>query len=82
MRAFLYERRGRPHQDHNETDHEKKDNTPSGVFDADLMAPNLTAFPLLSYVDYYEAILEAGEVIFIPANCPHQVINLDMVRVR
>ncbi|DBA05354.1 TPA: hypothetical protein N0F65_007516 [Lagenidium giganteum] len=30
-------------------------------------------------VEIYEDVLEAGEVLFIPANCPHQVQNLEKV---
>jgi hypothetical protein len=37
--------------------------------------------PLLRPGEIYEDILEAGEVLFIPADCPHQVQNLDKVRV-
>ncbi|RQM19949.1 hypothetical protein B5M09_008108 [Aphanomyces astaci] len=51
-----------------------------GKFDADLMAPNMTAFPLLRHVPVYDGVLEAGEVMFIPADCPHQVVNLELVR--
>ncbi|ETV68168.1 hypothetical protein, variant 1 [Aphanomyces astaci] len=49
-----------------------------GKFDADLMAPNMTAFPLLRHVPVYDGVLEAGEVMFIPADCPHQVVNLEL----
>ncbi|ETV98110.1 hypothetical protein H310_08854 [Aphanomyces invadans] len=49
-----------------------------GKFDADLMAPNTSAFPLLRHVQVFEGVLEAGEIMFIPADSPHQVVNLDL----
>jgi hypothetical protein len=50
-----------------------------GIFASDLINPDLDKFPLLSQIDYYEDILHAGELIFIPADCPHQVQNLELV---
>jgi hypothetical protein len=50
-----------------------------GIFASDLINPDFDKFPLLSQVDYYEDILHAGELIFIPADCPHQVQNLELV---
>lgn len=35
---------------------------------------------LLEPGEVFEDVLEAGEVLFIPADCPHQVRNLDTVR--
>lgn len=35
---------------------------------------------LLTDDEVFEDVLEAGEVLFIPADCPHQVRNLDTVR--
>ncbi|KAH9075374.1 hypothetical protein Ae201684P_004054 [Aphanomyces euteiches] len=39
---------------------------------------DLEAHPLMQHAHIYEGVLEAGEVIFIPADSPHQVVNLDM----
>lgn len=38
---------------------------------------DLETYPELSDAVFYETILEAGEVIFIPGGSPHQVSNLD-----
>ena len=43
----------------------------------DFFRPDLDRFPLLEKARPVEAILEPGEVIFIPANWSHQVISLD-----
>ena len=58
-----------------------------GKFDANLLHPrrdhshNSSAFPLVNEADLYDDVLEAGEIIFIPGDCPHQVENLERVRV-
>ncbi|KAH9185893.1 hypothetical protein AeNC1_012130 [Aphanomyces euteiches] len=62
-RPFLYER--------------VQDGSPA-KFDVDLFDPDLEAHPLMQHAHIYEGVLEAGEVIFIPADSPHQVVNLDM----
>ncbi|KAF0690494.1 Aste57867_18119 [Aphanomyces stellatus] len=63
QRPFLYERIA---------------DTERGKFDADLFAPDLEKYPLLAYVDMYDDVLGEGEVMYIPADCPHQVENLDL----
>jgi Cupin-like domain len=43
----------------------------------DLFHPDLERFPLIEKARPVEAVLEPGEVIFIPARWAHQVISLD-----
>ncbi|KAL3877711.1 hypothetical protein ACJMK2_035376 [Sinanodonta woodiana] len=47
------------------------------VFDVDLSCPDLEQYPLLRNVQPRECILEPGDVLFVPAGCPHRVENLD-----
>ena len=44
----------------------------------DLSAPDLSRYPLLSHTTPLECILQASEVLFVPAGCPHRVENLDI----
>ena len=46
------------------------------TFQVDLSSPDLSRYPLLSLTHPRECILEAGEVLFVPAGCPHRVENL------
>lgn len=48
-------------------------------FDVNLMEPNFDKYPLQRFTVHYEEILGPGEIIFIPAACPHQVQNLDQI---
>ena len=43
------------------------------VFEVDLATPDLVKYPLLSYTHPKECVLQPGEVLFVPAGCPHQV---------
>ena len=44
-------------------------------FSADLFNPNFTAHPLLALATVYHVTLYPGDMLFIPAGSPHQVIN-------
>ena len=44
---------------------------------ADFTELNMNYYPALSCVTPRECILCAGEVLFVPAGCPHKVENLD-----
>ena len=46
-------------------------------FAVELSAPDLSQHPLLSLTTPLESVLQAGEVLFVPAGCPHWVENLD-----
>lgn len=46
------------------------------VFEADIRNPNLENQPLLHLTHPSECILNEGEVLFVPAGCPHRVENL------
>ena len=46
------------------------------VFPTDLFNLNNRKYPTVKYATIYEAILEPGEVIFIPSAAPHQVLNI------
>jgi len=52
-------------------------NYDSDNFFADIYKPNYEKFPLLRFATVYETILEAGDLLFVPAGTPHQVRNLD-----
>lgn len=45
-------------------------------FDGDLFAPDFIQHPLLARVKLITATLEPGELLFVPAETPHQVENL------
>lgn len=47
------------------------------VFEVDLTRPDLNTHPLLSLTCPRECILQPGELLFVPARCPHRVENLD-----
>lgn len=61
-------------------------NPSAGRFNADLMQKFMNGDDDIEWADVlrdeglYEDILEAGEVLFLPSECPHQVRNLDTVR--
>lgn len=61
----------RPLYDESATDENK--------FAGNILEPDLETHPLQKYTLFYESILEAGEIIFIPAACPHQVKNLELI---
>ena len=46
------------------------------TFEADLSEVNLNKYPALSSVTPKECILCPGEVLLVPAGCPHRVENL------
>lgn len=48
-------------------------------FAVDVFNPNFKTHPLFARAKMYEAVQEAGDLIFIPANCPHAVRNLDQI---
>ncbi|CAG2212437.1 unnamed protein product [Mytilus edulis] len=47
------------------------------VFAVDLSRPDLTQYPLLQLTTPIECVLEPGDVLFVPAGCPHRVKNLE-----
>jgi hypothetical protein len=47
------------------------------LFTADLMAPNFDKHPGLDGMLVYEALLEPGDVLFIPEGWGHQALNLE-----
>ncbi|XP_052791172.1 uncharacterized protein LOC128225165 [Mya arenaria] len=46
-------------------------------FRVDLDSPDLSQFPLLAHTHPVQCVLEPGEVLFVPAGCPHRVENLE-----
>lgn len=53
------------------------DSSMDPTFEADLIERNLKKYPALSCVTPRECILCAGDVLFVPAGCPHKVENLE-----
>ena len=51
-------------------------NSTDATFEVDLSSPDLTPHPLLALTHPRECILKAGELLFVPAGCPHRVENL------
>nr|XP_022313990.1 F-box protein At1g78280-like [Crassostrea virginica] len=51
-------------------------NSMDPIFEADLTSPNLEKQPLLHLTHPTECILTEGEVLFVPAGCPHRVENM------
>ncbi|XP_066299717.1 bifunctional arginine demethylase and lysyl-hydroxylase PSR-like [Branchiostoma lanceolatum] len=47
------------------------------TFDVDVFNPDVQKYPLLSQTHPRECILQPGELLFVPAGCPHRVENLD-----
>lgn len=47
------------------------------VFAVDLDKPDTKLFPLLSRAQPIQCVLEPGELLFVPAGCPHRVENLE-----
>lgn len=52
------------------------------IFQVDALNPDLEKYPAAAYLGQtnggpYEGVLEEGDLIFIPADCPHFVANLD-----
>jgi hypothetical protein len=47
------------------------------LFTADLVAPNFHKHPGLDGMLVYEALLEPGDVLFIPEGWGHQALNLE-----
>ena len=47
------------------------------VFEVDLGEPDLSRHPLLSLTSPYECLLRQGDLLFVPAGCPHRVENLE-----
>lgn len=48
-----------------------------GSFDFDTFNPDFTKYPKLCDAVMHEAILEPGEILFVPNSAPHGVHNLD-----
>ncbi|XP_052263433.1 lysine-specific demethylase 8-like isoform X2 [Dreissena polymorpha] len=46
-------------------------------FSIDLSSPDMKQFPLLAQTSPIQCVLEPGEVLFVPAGCPHRVENLE-----
>ena len=51
-------------------------NSTDATFEIDLSFPDLTLHPILSLTNPRECVLKAGELLFVPAGCPHRVENL------
>ena len=51
-------------------------NSTDATFEVNLSSPDLTLHPLLALTHLREYVLKAGELLFVPAGCPHQVENL------
>ena len=52
--------------------------TPSGVsYDIDVMQPDFNAHPELRGMLVYEALLQPGDVLFVPSGWAHQSLNLE-----
>ena len=49
----------------------------SDKFAVDVFNPDYKTHPLFARAKMYEAFQEPGDLMFIPANCPHAVRNLD-----
>lgn len=47
------------------------------IFPVNLSNPDLSAHPLLSLTNPRECVLAPGELLFVPAGCPHRVTNLE-----
>lgn len=47
------------------------------LFPADLMSPDFSAHPQLDGALVYEALLEAGDVLFVPEGWAHQTLNVE-----
>ena len=47
------------------------------VFEVSLGSPDLHLHPLLCLTHPRECILQPGDVLFVPAGCPHRVENLE-----
>jgi len=47
------------------------------IFEVDTFNLDTKKFPLSTRPHVYECILEEGEVLFVPAGSPHQVINME-----
>ena len=47
------------------------------TFDTDFTESNLADYPALAFVTPRECILCPGEILFVPAGCPHRVENLE-----
>ena len=53
------------------------DSTMDPTFDIDFTESNLADYPALAFVTPRECILCPGEILFVPAGCPHRVENLE-----
>ena len=51
-------------------------NSTDATFEVDLSSPDLSLHPLLALTHPRGCILKAGELLFVPAGCPHRVENL------
>ena len=47
------------------------------TFAVDVFRPNLTETPMYARAVHTECVLQPGEILFVPAGSPHQVMNLD-----
>ena len=47
------------------------------VFEANLSSPDPTHHPLLAHTHPQECLLGPGELLYVPAGCPHRVENLE-----
>ena len=46
------------------------------TFAVDVMNPDLSSHPLYCHAHPTECVLRSGEILFVPAGCPHRVHNL------
>ncbi|XP_041363536.1 bifunctional arginine demethylase and lysyl-hydroxylase JMJD6-like isoform X2 [Gigantopelta aegis] len=47
------------------------------TFEVDVTKPDLDRFPLLSLTHPVQCILQPGDLLFVPAGCPHHITNLE-----
>ena len=46
------------------------------LFDVDPVTPDLSLHPVMAAAQPWEAVLETGDLLFVPSKAPHTVINL------
>ena len=46
------------------------------IFEVQVCNPNYAMYPLFALATVQECVLEPGDILFVPAGCPHHVENL------